>query len=79
MNQQCAQVNKQANFILACIRNSGPAGLKEWFSPVVSTDKATPRVLYPVLGLSLQEGLGGAGVTPEKGNGAGEGCGTYVL
>ena len=46
--------------------------------PVLSTGEAAPRVLCSALGPSRQEGHGGAGACPEKGNEAGEGSGEQV-
>lgn len=40
---------------------------RDW-PPVLGTAEATPGILCPVLGPSLQEKHGGAGVCPEKGN-----------
>jgi len=47
--------------------------------PVLSTGEATPRVLCPVLGPSLQERHRGPGACPEEGNKAGEGSGAQAL
>lgn len=45
------------------------------FPLVLGTGETTFLIMCPVLGPSLQEGHQGAGVCPEKGNGASEGSG----
>lgn len=53
----------------------GQAGI----APVLGTGEATPRVLRPAQGPTLQQTKRGAGVCSEKGNGTGEVLGTQVL
>ena len=42
MSQQCAQVAKKANSILACVRNSVAANQGNDLPPVLGTGEATP-------------------------------------
>ena len=48
-------------------------------APVLGIGEASPRVLCSVLGTSVQEGHGGTGAGPEKGNEASEGLEEYAL
>lgn len=45
----------------------------------MSPCEATPQVLCPILGPSVQEELFGARASPVKGSETGEGCGTRAL
>ena len=78
-SQQCAQVAKKANGILAVSGVVQPAHQGGDRPPGLCSGEAAPRVLGSALGPSLPEGHRGPGAWPEQGCEAAAGPGTQVL